>query len=101
LRSGRETACTADNPAACTVPPANAPGHFYPYWSRVNSGFFGCYLEFGNVSSGPGVDNLGGDAQYGANQLSTLGYPEFKGPVLSNACGRDHGRLARGARTGT
>jgi hypothetical protein len=71
------------------VPPPNAPGQFYPYWSRLSQGDT-CVIEFGNVSSGHGVDNLGGDAQYGTDQSATLGYPEFLGPVQSNTCGHGH-----------
>ena len=86
-----ETTC-ANDPAsqtACAVPPPGAPGNFYPYWSRVNS-FFGCALEFGNVRFGPGVDSMGGAAQYGSNQFATLGYPEIIGPVQDNTCGFEH-----------
>jgi hypothetical protein len=72
------------NGEGCSVPPPG-PGHFYPYWSRVTSGG-GCTLEFGNVSSGTGVNDFGQDAQYGENKFRTLGYPEFIGPVRSNAC---------------
>jgi hypothetical protein len=45
-----------------------------------------CTIEFGNVSSGPGVNDFGGDAQYGTDMQPTLGYAEFEGPVMSNAC---------------
>ena len=45
-----------------------------------------CTIEFGNVNSGAGVDNLGKDAQYGTDQRATLGYDEFIGPTRSNAC---------------
>ncbi len=79
-----ESTCQADT-TGCTVPP-NGPGQFYPYWTRV-SGSSGCTLEFGNVSSGSGVNDFGGDAQYGSDMESTLGYPEFEGPITSNACG--------------
>jgi len=80
-----ESTCAADG-SGCSVPPPNAPGRFYPYWSRVGSGNY-CALEFGNVSSGSGVNDLGGDAQYGTDQQSTLGYPEFLGPLQRNTCG--------------
>ena len=33
-----------------------------------------------------GVRDFGKDAQYGTNQFSRLGYPEFEGPVHSTAC---------------
>jgi hypothetical protein len=89
LALSESTTCTGSTPSGCSVPPPNAPGHFYPYWSRVGSGDT-CVIEFGNVSSGHKVDNLGGDAQYGTNQMSTLGYPEFLGPVQSNSCAHGH-----------
>jgi hypothetical protein len=38
------------------------------------------------VSSGAGVNDFGGFAQYGTDQQPVLGYPEFEGPVMSNAC---------------
>jgi hypothetical protein len=87
-----ESTCTASG-AGCSVPPPNAPGHFYPYWSRTQSGSPGqgsgrgqpgCALEFGNVSQG--VNDFGGDAQYGTNQTPTFGYPEFIGPIMDNSC---------------
>jgi uncharacterized membrane protein len=82
-----ESTCTGSTPSGCSVPPPNAPGHFYPYWSRVGSGT-SCVIEFGNVSSGSGVHDFGKDAQYGTNQAGTLGYPEFEGPVFNNSsCG--------------
>jgi len=76
------TTCTATTLSGCTVPPAG-PGGFYPYWSRADNGGT-CTLEFGNVSSG--VNDYGMDAQYGKDQFSKIGYPEFEGPVQSNTC---------------
>jgi len=70
--------------AGCSVPP-DGPGNFYPYWSRVKSDG-ACALEFGNVSSGTGVDDFGGDSQYGKDRIHELGYPEFEGPIRSNDC---------------
>jgi hypothetical protein len=66
------------------VPP-QGPGGFYPYWSQV-LGNGGCSLEFGNVSSGFGVSNLGKDAQYGTDQFNTFGYPQFIGTKHTNPC---------------
>ena len=66
------------------MPPQNAPGKFYPYWSRVSSDGV-CRIEFGNVGSGAGVNNLGKDAQYGDNSgFAKYGYPEFIGTVQDN-----------------
>ena len=80
-----ESTCSGTtSTAGCSVPPAG-PGDFYPYWSRVTSPH-GCTLEFGNVSSGRGVNDYGQDAQYGSDQIATLGYPEYEGPVMSNNC---------------
>jgi hypothetical protein len=78
-----ESTCT-DSGAGCAVPPPNAPGKFYPYFSRLNAPE-GCVIEFGNVS-GPGINTYGMDAQYGTDQAPTLGYPEFEGPVMRNTC---------------
>jgi hypothetical protein len=79
-----ESTCSGTATAGCSVPPAG-PGDFYPYWSRVTSPH-GCTLEFGNVSSGRGVTDYGQDAQYGSDQIATLGYPEYEGPVMRNNC---------------
>jgi hypothetical protein len=78
-----ESTCTTSG-AGCAVPPPNAPGHFYPYWSRAGSGQTGCRIEFGNVSQA--VDDFGRDAQYGTDQEAALGYPEFIGPTMPNTC---------------
>ncbi len=77
-----ESTCSAGTPSGCTVPP-HGPGKFYPYWSRADTGGM-CTLEFGNVSAG--VNDYGADAQYGKVKYVKLGYPEFEGPVQSNAC---------------
>jgi hypothetical protein len=79
-----ESTCSGTSDAGCSVPPAG-PGHFYPYWTRVTTPH-GCFLEFGNVHSGSGINNYGKDAQYGTDQVASLGYGEFEGPVLSNSC---------------
>jgi hypothetical protein len=80
-----ESTCSGTTAAGCAVPPPDAPGAFYPYWTRQAIGQ-SCVIEFGNVSTGPGVDDLGRDAQYGSDQVAVLGYPEFEGPVLPNTC---------------
>jgi hypothetical protein len=67
--------------SGCTVPPPG-PGHFYPYWSKVQSGGT-CAFLFGNVSAG---NTFGKDAQYGTNQFQTLGYPEFISKSHNNPC---------------
>src|SRR5215831_13610127 len=56
-----EPSCGADI-SGCTVPPAG-PGNFYPYWSTITNGNQ-CSIVFGDVASGPGVNNYGQFAQY-------------------------------------
>jgi hypothetical protein len=75
---------SAIHESGCTVPPPG-PGHFYPYWSQHKTGS-SCTFEFGNVKSGTGVNDLGGDAQYGSDRFAALGYPEFEGPTYDNTC---------------
>jgi hypothetical protein len=74
--------CSTEHHKGCTVPPEGA-GHFYPYWSEVDHGGV-CTFEFGNVSAG--AIDFGKDAQYGTNQLTELGYPEFIARPLDNTC---------------
>jgi hypothetical protein len=78
-----EATCGPATPKGCTVPP-KGPGNFYPYWSEIDSNGT-CYFYFGNVSSG-GVNDFGKDAEYGSDQLSELGYPEFIGKTHSAVC---------------
>ncbi|MGH9918944.1 MAG: hypothetical protein ACRD6W_08775, partial [Nitrososphaerales archaeon] len=86
-----ESICTSTSLSGCTVPPAGSEvdqtGHkaFYPYWSVDLKGA-NCTIEFGNVSSGTGVNDFGMDAQYGTDQFSRIGYPEFEGQLYDNYC---------------
>jgi hypothetical protein len=80
-----ESTCEIGSSAGCAVPPPNAPGAFYPYWSTVTSPG-GCAIEFGNVSTGPGVNAFSGVAQYGTDQAGRLGYPEFETSRYPNSC---------------
>jgi hypothetical protein len=41
---------------------------------------------FGNVSSGPGVNNFGGFAQYGADLRPFIGYDEFESTPRAAIC---------------
>ncbi len=74
-----ESTCLAGD-SGCAVPPPNAPGAFYPYWSVVKHEE-SCQIEFGNVHSGHGVNDFGKDGQYGQDLFATLGYDEFEGPL--------------------
>jgi hypothetical protein len=77
-----ESTCNSTaNWSGCTVPPVNAPGAFYPFWSLVKNAHGVCSIEFGNVASGPGVDDMGADLQYGTDQIFRIGYPEFESPL--------------------
>jgi hypothetical protein len=53
--------CSPRKLANCVVPPLQAPGHFYPYWTQatVNGA---CVWEFGQMPNG---NTFGGDKQYG------------------------------------
>jgi hypothetical protein len=84
-----EGTCTFSTQTGCTVPPSgsdvNQQNAFYPYWSEVDS-HGTCTVEFGNVSTGAGVNDFGQDAQYGTVQYSTIGYPEFESKIYDNTC---------------
>jgi hypothetical protein len=73
-----EASCTPDTKSGCTVPPANAPGHFYPYWTLTGK----CDWEFGNMTNG---NAFGGDAQYGARPSARL-FPDFLGEFHKVTC---------------
>jgi hypothetical protein len=79
-----ESGCTGSNLSGCTIPPPG-PGNFYPYWSETKSHAI-CTIQFGNVASGQGVNDFGGDAQYGPNLFPELGYPEFESAPMPNTC---------------
>ena len=53
--------CNPAHPAGCVVPPMQAPGHFYPYYTlaKVNGA---CVWEFGQMTNG---NTFGKDKQYG------------------------------------
>lgn len=89
-----ESTCTISSSnvvSGCSVPPSGSevdtPSHtaFYPYWSEVYS-HGKCTIEFGNVSSGVGVNDFGMDAQYGVNEFTKFGYPEYEGASKDNTC---------------
>jgi hypothetical protein len=79
--SGTQPNCNTVTGAGCTLPPAGAPGDFYPYWTLANV-HGTCVWEFGNMRNGRA---FGGDAQYGAVTPTSIG--AFTGPIRSNpAC---------------
>ena len=61
------------------VPPPQAPGHFYPYWTqaRVHGA---CVWEFGQMRGG---NNFGREKQYGKFTVK-LGLPEDASPIMPN-----------------
>ena len=77
--------------SGCSVPPSgpevDTPSQtaFYPYWSEVDT-HGTCSIEFGNVSTGAGVNDFGQDAQYGTNEFSKFGYPEYESAPRANTC---------------
>jgi hypothetical protein len=89
-----ESTCTMSSKGVvtgCSVPPkgseVDTPSHtaFYPYWTEVDT-HGTCTIEFGNVSTGSGVNDFGKDAQYGTNEYQAWGYPEYLGPLHTNSC---------------
>ncbi|MGA2211393.1 MAG: hypothetical protein ABSH30_17380 [Acidimicrobiales bacterium] len=79
-----EPTCKLKDLSGCTVPP-NGPGHFYPYWTEAQHGGK-CVIEFGNVYDGAHVNDFGRDLEFGSDQFTRLGYPEFEGPSYDNTC---------------
>ncbi len=73
-----ESTCKFPSAAGCTVPPPNAPGKFFPYWTLTSS----CTWEFGNLTNG---NTFGKQAQYGSIRPK-LGYPQLLGPIQRNHC---------------
>lgn len=70
---------------ACVVPPPQAPGAFYPYWTLTSgSRGHGCAWEFGQMTNG---NTFGGDLEYGKptvlSQVINLGIMD-ESPIMSN-----------------
>ena len=61
------------------MPPPQAPGQFYPYWTQaaVNGA---CVWEFGQMLNG---NTFGGDEQYGTF-TTALGLAEDASPITRN-----------------
>jgi len=82
---------STDVVTGCAVPPSGSEVDtptqtaFYPYWTEVYTKGT-CTIEFGNVSSGAGINDFGMDSQYGTDEFTKLGYPEYEGPVKDNTC---------------
>jgi len=89
---GSSNLCNVATGADCTAPPIGAD--FYPYWSLsplsggLGSHVTACVWNFGKTLRNT-IENFGGDAQYGAPDLSWYGgtlisapraNPEFSGP---------------------
>jgi len=76
---GSNIKCNTQTGAGCVLPPAQAPGKFYPYWTlaKVNGT---CVWEFGQMTNG---NTFGGDKQYGAF-TTALGLPEFASQIIPN-----------------
>jgi hypothetical protein len=85
-----ETSCQPDG-AGCVVPPR--PARFYPFYALIESGAdtSSCALVFGNFK-GPGVDNFGGDQQYGTSNLPWFFGQNSSGP-RANPCMPRAGRF--------
>lgn len=71
--------CDPASPTGCVVPPQQAPGQFYPFWTlaTVNGA---CVWEFGQMRNG---SSFGGDKQYGTF-TNALGLAENASPIRPN-----------------
>jgi hypothetical protein len=72
-----EASCDLTTGQGCTVPPPQAPGHFYPYWTLADVGDH-CVWEFGHMTNG---NTFGGDAQYGTFIQESLRSAILKNPT--------------------
>jgi hypothetical protein len=83
---GSSFLCDTATGAGCTVPPISAS--FYPFWSLSpsSSGLAakgtGCVWNFGNVLPRT-IEDFGGDAQYGAPDLSWYGGTSISAPMAN------------------
>ena len=73
-----EASCQFPDPSGCKVPPPDAPGKFYPYWTQTTS----CLWELGNMPNG---NTFGKQAQYGTIH-PPLSYAQLLGPIMPNKC---------------
>jgi hypothetical protein len=75
--------CSPAHLPRCVVPPPQAPGHFYPYWTQAKV-HGACVWEFGQMPNG---NTFGGDKQYGKptvlSQIINLGIMD-EGPIMPN-----------------
>jgi hypothetical protein len=71
--------CDPQTGAGCVLPPSQAPGKFYPYWTlaKVNGS---CVWEFGQMTNGK---SFGGFKQYG-KFTTALGLAEFASKIIPN-----------------
>ena len=71
--------CNPQTGAGCVLPPKQAPGKFYPYWTqaKVNGT---CVWEFGQMKNG---NTFGGVKQYGTF-TTALGLAEFASKIMPN-----------------
>ena len=69
--------CNPQTGAGCVIPPSQAPGKFYPYWTlaKVNGS---CVWEFGQMTNGK---SFGGDKQYGTF-TTALGLAELASKIM-------------------
>jgi hypothetical protein len=71
--------CNPASPTDCVLPPPQAPGQFYPYWTLAKvSG--ACVWEFGQMRNGK---TFGEDQQYGTF-TDALGLAENASPIRPN-----------------
>lgn len=71
--------CHPATGSGCVMPPGQAPGRFYPYWTQATVKG-SCVWEFGQMPNG---DSFGREKQYG-KFTTALGLAEFASRIRPN-----------------
>jgi len=71
--------CNSATGSGCVLPPRQAPGHFYPYWTQATVKG-ACVWEFGQMPNG---NSFGKEKQYG-KFTTALGLAEFASRIRPN-----------------
>lgn len=81
------SACSPSALGSCVVPPPQAPGAFYPFWTLASGHPDRCAWEFGQMTNG---NSFGGVKQYGQptvlSQIINLGIMDESAIMPNPAC---------------